>query len=295
MNIGGELFMNVKIYKTPNKFLEENEKLLLEKEAVSQLLLFNAINNKEKKCNPDLLFGKVSDDTNQAIILFCNVIPYNLIIYGVESEFHKAAITELVHYIIDNKIHMKGLNASKFICDTFCEYYKEINRNSIFTEHLAMDIMELRELLDVNLSDGFCRLATYEDTNIIAEWIVDFAREALSEELKIDEQILRAEQMIEAKRFYVYENTDSEIVSMAAVSRQLIHGICVNYVYTPKEYRGKGYAVSNVYTLSKNMLEHNQFCTLFVDRNNPISNHAYKKIGYKIIEDNYDYRLTINE
>ncbi len=79
---------------------------------------------------------------------------------------------------------------------------------------------------------------------------------------------------------------------MAAATRQLISGVCINYVYTPKQYRGKGYAAANMYYLSKEMLDKgNRFCTLFVDKKNPVSNRVYKKIGYEILEDQYDYRL----
>jgi len=41
--------MNVIIYQTAKEFLQENEPILLEKEAVSQLILYNAMENNQKK------------------------------------------------------------------------------------------------------------------------------------------------------------------------------------------------------------------------------------------------------
>jgi predicted GNAT family acetyltransferase len=80
---------------------------------------------------------------------------------------------------------------------------------------------------------------------------------------------------------------------MAVITRKLPHGTAIAYVYTPEEYRGKGYAAANMYYLSKKLLEQGgEFCTLFVDKKNPLSNRAYEKVGYKILEDSYEYRIV---
>ncbi|HWT76841.1 MAG TPA: GNAT family N-acetyltransferase, partial [Mobilitalea sp.] len=76
--------------------------------------------------------------------------------------------------------------------------------------------------------------------------------------------------------------------------RQLIHGIAINYVYTPEEFRGKGYAAANIYYMCKNYLENgNDFCSLFVDKKNPLSARSYEKIGFQFLEDNYEYAILI--
>jgi len=82
-------------------------------------------------------------------------------------------------------------------------------------------------------------------------------------------------------------------VSMAAFTKQLKKGISVSLVYSDARKRGMGYGVAVVYNLSKLYLERgNEFCSLFVDKRNPVSNGVYTKIGYKIIEDNFDYRIV---
>ena len=53
-------------------------------------------------------------------------------------------------------------------------------------------------------------------------------------------------------------------------------------MYTPPEYRRKGYASSCVAALSKTLLDKGyQYCFLFTDLANPTSNSIYQKIGYK--------------
>ncbi len=52
-------------------------------------------------------------------------------------------------------------------------------------------------------------------------------------------------------------------------------------VYTPPEFRNRGYATTSVAQLSRQMLSGDySFCTLFTDLANITSNNIYMKIGY---------------
>ena len=69
------------------------------------------------------------------------------------------------------------------------------------------------------------------------------------------------------------------------------NGYCINLskdhaevgsVFTPKEERGNGYAYNLVYRVSKELLDSGlEYCVLFTDDANPVSNHVYEKIGYE--------------
>jgi predicted GNAT family acetyltransferase len=75
-------------------------------------------------------------------------------------------------------------------------------------------------------------------------------------------------------------------VSMAGSSRQLPRGRAVGPVYTPPYLRGRGYATASVALLSRIILEKgNDYCALFTDLANPVSNSIYQKIGYQPICD----------
>ncbi|QHQ61967.1 GNAT family N-acetyltransferase [Anaerocolumna sedimenticola] len=287
--------MQVKIYRTVEKFLQENETVLLEKESVSQLILFNAMANRDLQTNQSMIFGRVADEFHHPFVLFANVLPFNLLIHWISGTVIKEAISPIVDYIIGNNIQITGINGNKAICDLFISEYKKKRPESEFKIRLPMDIMELRTLKDIDLVKGIARKANNTEVNQIAKWMVEFAKEALGEEILYEDQIPKAARMIENGRLYTFEKPDGEIVSMAAASRQLVNGICVNYVYTPKNYRNKGYAATTMYCLSKEMLNNgNQFCALFVDKRNPVSNRVYSKIGYEIKDNQYDMRLIRN-
>lgn len=283
--------MKIKIYDTVQDFLDENEKLLLEKEALTQLILANAFVNKEKEVNSELIFGRINDEKEKIKLIFANVKPHNLLIYNLDDSVSDS-VKLLANYFIKEEIDLRGVNANKIICDEFIKYYKEKTKCK-FKEYLSMDIMEITELnKEIILPKGNFRLATLEDKELIIEWSIKFIYEALNEEESYLDQKDKVEERIKNKKVYIFEDDKNTPMAMIAVGRQLINGISISYVYSSKEARGKGYGLAVVYNLSKQYLESgNKFCTLFVDKKNPISNGVYKKIGYKILEDNYDYRI----
>ncbi|HAR85664.1 MAG TPA: hypothetical protein DCR69_08020 [Clostridium sp.] len=282
--------MKVVIYDKVEDFLNINEEILLKKEALNQLILFNAYTNRDKDINKDILFGRVEDRYGISLI-FCNVSPYNLLIHNLKEEVNDS-IKVLVDYIIENKIDISGINASKKICEKFIEYYKEKTKCK-FHERLAMDVMELRKLNQIILPKGYFREAIEKDLDLIIDWHIKFAKEALNEDIAVESFIERLATRIRNGAMYIFEDENHVPVSMAAFTKQLKKGISVSLVYSDARKRGMGYGVAVVYNLSKLYLERgNEFCSLFVDKRNPVSNGVYTKIGYKIIEDNFDYRIV---
>lgn len=282
--------MKVVIYDRVEEFLKINEKVLLKKEAVNQLILFNAYTNREKDTDNDVLFGRVEDEVGVSLI-FCNVSPYNLLIHNLKEEVDDS-IKVLVDYLIENKIDIRGINSNKKVCKKFIDYYEE-KAKCKFHERLAMDIMELRKLNQVTLPKGYFREAIEKDLDLIIDWHIKFAEEALNEDVAVEDFIEKLVTKIRNRSIYIFEDENHIPVSIAASTKQLNKGISVGLVYSDAKKRGMGYGVAVVYNLSKLYLERgNEFCSLFVDKRNPVSNGVYAKIGYKIIEDNFDYRIV---
>jgi ribosomal protein S18 acetylase RimI-like enzyme len=57
-------------------------------------------------------------------------------------------------------------------------------------------------------------------------------------------------------------------------------GARVSGVYTPPDARGRGYAAALTAALSQAVLARGQFCCLFADAANPLTNRIYQRIGY---------------
>jgi hypothetical protein len=282
--------MLVKEYENAQTFLSDYEKLLLEKEAVSQLILYTAYQAMKSSESEKGLFGAVLEE-EQTIQLFCNVLPHNLIIHVVTQEDVSLACVALADFLVARHISITGINARLEACQSFMEQYKK-HINCTFAMKLGMDVMEIRKVNDIKPVEGFQRLALPEEAKLVADWMIQFQIEALTSELDYEAALNKATKLIEENKIYLYENSEQKVVTMAIASRKLVNGMAITYVFTPEENRGMGYAAANMYYLSKNLLDRGyEFCTLFVDKKNPLSNRAYEKVGYKILEDNYEYKV----
>ena len=67
----------------------------------------------------------------------------------------------------------------------------------------------------------------------------------------------------------------------------------INRVYTPPEFRGRGYASNLVASLSRHLLDSGRkFCFLFTELANPTSNKIYQQIGYHPVSDFRHWKIA---
>lgn len=145
-------------------------------------------------------------------------------------------------------------------------------------------LFALTEVLPVREAPGALRRAHEADEETVARWMAAFDAEALGE---ADEERARAaaRRRIGAGEMWVWE-VEGEPRAMAASDRPTRNGVAVNAVYTPPEWRGRGYATTAVARLSAGLLaEGRRFCVLFTDLANPTSNAIYVRIGYRPLAD----------
>jgi uncharacterized protein len=151
---------------------------------------------------------------------------------------------------------------------------------------MEMRIHQLTQVQPVATASGYLRLATESDRSLLLDWFTRFAVE-VGEIVSQD-----AEQAINSglKRQSIHLWSDNIPVSWASGSQSLPAAARIGPVYTPPEYRGKGYATACVAALSQKLLDQGcDRCFLFTDLANPTSNHIYQKIGYHPICDWHDY------
>ena len=280
--------MNIKLYKTPGEFLEDNRAFLRDHEAVSQLNIGNAGAHRDEPCHPGLLFGRCEED-GRGVLLFGNTLPWNLCLNAIPGDVAAlSAAVLLAEYLLRENIEITGINASKALCGAFFSAY-----NQPYRVRAAMDIMVQKGLVEPPAVSGKVRKADLSDLDAAADWACAFQKEALHEDADPIEMREKFETTISQGKVYLMETPDGALVSMAAVtSRSLPHGEGISWVYTPPEHRSKGYCQNTVAAICREAFREGcDYCTLFVDKMNPISNRVYQKIGFEIVEDNYDCRL----
>jgi predicted GNAT family acetyltransferase len=123
----------------------------------------------------------------------------------------------------------------------------------------------------------------------VAAWSYAFAQEGLGRGTMEEARTLAARRIPQGDIFLW---DDQGPASMAIRARPTPHVYTVTGVYTPPELRGRGYASACVSALSQLLLDSGkQFCSLFTDLSNPVSNSIYRKIGYEPVCDFTEFRF----
>lgn len=127
--------------------------------------------------------------------------------------------------------------------------------------------------------EGRRRLAGPGDVALLARWWEAFGGETHHEVLHDGWE--QATAAVAEGRWSVWE-VGGAVVSVCAWAGPTPNGIRVNFVYTPGEKRGRGYASANVADLTGELLRGGKRVVfLFTDLGNPTSNKIYRAMGYE--------------
>ena len=266
-------------YNKLEDFMKENFELLLEKEWFNCLIVGNCTEGMNIETD-DWFLAKVTQNEKTELIMFYRK-PWKLLMYSPtdnkSDELYKFVAKEIYNY----HNNLLGINAEKEIANKFTKYYCEIasKKPKLVT---PMKILLLEEIFPIQnaISENIVfRKAREQDKEQLTRYIKEFYMEALSEDVS-DKMAEEKFQAYLERGYYILEKK-GKIISQAVIGRKLIKGQCISGVYTINEERGKGYAYNLVYALSKKCLDEGaEYCVLFTDADNPISNHVYEKIGY---------------
>ena len=284
MYLRKEKLMEWKTYKTIQEFYDENIEILLKEEPLNNLIIGNVYSAFEMENIEDWILARIMNK-GKVEMIFLYRPPYKLLCYAPNYNYYDID-GEIYTYAAKHLYKMNpcllGINAEKKIANSLADSYINLSKQRKQTE-LRMRILVLQNLKDIVLAEEVVfRKAKEEDKDVISENIRIFYEEALGkiQDIKQCQQEFK-EQLLMG--LYVIEK-DGKIVSQAALKRKLTNGKNISSVYTPREERGKGYAKTCVYLLSKKCLEEGaKYCVLYADDTNPISNHVYESIGYKKI------------
>lgn len=131
---------------------------------------------------------------------------------------------------------------------------------------------------------GALRVADAGDVGVIASWVACFAAETGIETTSTRDYMAAR---IAAGDMALW--CDDEPRTLAGYSGRSPNGVRIGYVYTPPEWRQRGYATACVAALSQRALDEGaRFCCLYTDLANATSNEIYQRIGYTPICDAVD-------
>ena len=277
--------MTVTRYDTAAAFLEVAQPTLMKAEAENNLLLGVAeglSRNPAAVKNPYL--ATVSNETG---VLACavHIAPFKLVITRANRE----PIAALARDVFEAVPQLNGVTGPSRSADDFSLAWSRLTGVEPMLA-MRLRIHETRTVIEPGLpsAPGHLRPATEADQDLLAKWAAVFVSEA-----RIPEPVDAArvvEDSIRRGRLHVWETT--EPVSMAAWTGKTPSGVRINFVYTPRELRGKGYATACVKALTERQLEQgNAFCWLYTDLSDASASNIFKRIGYWPVSDVSEYYL----
>ena len=282
--------MNLIRYSDPTELWEKISPHLLEHEAANNLFvgILKSISDNPSQQSPDHLWFTVED--NGAILLAgWRTPPFG---YGLWSPVVETteALQCFINFLETEGMDIAGAVGKPALVDSYTDLaMPRFRLENTFT--MNQGIYECREVDQSLLERGSIRPVSMDEIEKLTDWMIAFHIESLNQEPLRSEARENLKTDIENGLYFFYEE-DGKVLSTLATARPMVHGISVNMVYTPPEYRKRGYASSSVAQLTQKLLDDGwQFTALFTDLDNPTSNRIYQKIGYRFVGESKHVQL----
>jgi predicted GNAT family acetyltransferase len=274
------------------EFLELAGPLLERDEARNQLPLGIAGTILARPDAYDVVRFWVVREGDEPVAAAVRTEPFNLVLGDPSSV---APMVPLIAAIVQEDPEVPGIvgnvpfiePAAERLADASCRTAERI---------LSQGVYGLTVVRDVARAPGEPHPAEQKDREVLLDWLRAFVNEAVpdpDEAFRRLERTLESRFGIESAGFWLWED-GGRPVSLAGFSGPTPTGIRIGPVYTPPEFRRRGYATALVADLSAWLLGHgHRACFLYTDLANPTSNRIYVEIGYERVCDAMEFSFRV--
>ncbi|MBF2029237.1 MAG: GNAT family N-acetyltransferase [Oscillatoriales cyanobacterium C42_A2020_001] len=279
--------MKVQRFEHPIEFCDRAEPFLQQNEVVHNLplRLCRSFREGSPHIKPSYL-ALVEVDGNPVAVAI-RTPPFPLVVSEVTEP---AAIALLVDDLQAAEPELAGVNAPQAVADEFARIWQQ-RTNQLAHLYMAMRVHKLTAVQPVAQTSGWLRLAEAGDRSLLTDWYIAFQQEALQESPELATAQAWAERQIGYQTLYLWQDGDRVVSAASGFPASARVGV-VNFVYTPLEFRKRGYATTCVAAVSQRLLKQGyQACALFTDLANRTSNKIYRAIGYQPVCDWNQYRF----
>jgi len=250
-----------------------------------------ALGQLENLARDPLLFGKnyeqffATVESENGIAAISYIMPpfahnSNLFCFSQNPPFVKEIVSSLVNYLYYNwnRDLVSGIFSECGMAEKWAEEWTLLSGKKIANSiHQAM--YSLSNVLIQPSTTGSLKIASSSDFELLLQWSIKCRQENFTESDKE-----RLQKRISQGKMFLWKTEEGIPVSMAGIPRNTENSVYFGAVYTPPEFRKRGYATSLVATLSQKCLDEGyERCILFADLANPTSNKIYQKIGFQKI------------
>lgn len=230
----------------------------------------------------DYFWWSVSKD-NRVVGLAIRTAPYGYVF----SPMSPNAIEALYSFVCVEDSAAHEFSGPKDVIDSLIQ----ISGKAV-TETEGELIYECRNLIPAN-PIGEIRAANESDFKLIFSWMKEFMATTGLRIYDLEGVVRTA---LGAGRYYLLM-LDAVPISMGGHSDvQIFEGFSIGRVgpiYTPEEFRKKGYASSLTSEITKTLISLGALPTLYTQAANPTSNKIYREIGYTLVDENLRVVFTM--
>jgi RimJ/RimL family protein N-acetyltransferase len=207
----------------------------------------------------------------------------------VVSAVPLSAIAPIVDHLCADGVELSGATGGRSAVEAFGAAWIERTGDD---QIVIMDecLYRLGELTPPNDVPGEPAVGTDDDVDLLAGWGTAFVTEALSERAATYTLVESTRQVRASQRMgngQILWRVAGEPVAFAAVGRPVEGAMSrIGPVYTPAEFRGRGYGSAVTAAAARWALERGaEHVVLFTDLANPVSNSIYRRLGFRAVSD----------
>lgn len=283
--------MEIEVYfsDNPNWVLNEAD-AFLHSEPVRHNLILTLLHTRSTDCDPGRYWVAQNNKDIVGVVLQ-SPLDSRVIITPMKSE----VVDVVVDTISDANIALPGVAGEAATTARFAGQWAEQHRSSVFP-FLGLRLYEVDKVQESSDVKGHFRKAVSDDRECLINWVSNFSVDIGEQEYTTDIDELQTRQIASSRivdkhlsdgQLWLWE--DAKPVSMVVRTNAVAGVVRVERVYTPPEYRGRGYASACVSKISKQIRDEGYRCILYTDLNNPTSNAIYRRIGYRAVAEAIQY------
>jgi uncharacterized protein len=301
--------MELHRFESASQFYDRAETYLLANEALHNLMLgVSKALVRHPERYPLRPYLAIVEEQGEVVAVAMRTSPYKLLVSQVWDEGgidaltqnsirkpnsqSKIALEAIARDFYTRGQDLPGVSAPAAEAEAFARIWQKMTGQS-YQLSLQLYVHQLEKVQPVVKARGELRLASGKERELAIAWQDAFFREAM--DLEKPDLDWTVEYQLEENRIYFWvvptaDETGEVPVALVVCGRCTPNGATLSAVYTPPEYRRKGYATSCVAALSQLLLDRgHRYCFLFTDVTNPTSNHIYSEIGYQPVGDWNEY------
>ena len=266
-------------YQRPEEFLADTVKFrandLVRTNLISSIAT-SVINGTRKY---ESYFWWSLKERDEVVGLAIRTAPYGYVL----SPMPNTLIPELIAGLEREDPEAREFAGPKIVID-------EIAKTSEVLESEGELIYHLKSLKPSNLNCEV-RVANLDDYELILEWMKAFIVETQINSFNLEGVV---KNNLQHGNYYLL------IIDSIPVSLGGISGIIeledkligrVGPIYTPREFRKKGYASAITSFVTQSLLDRGAIATLYTQATNPTSNKIYQELGYELVDENRKIKL----